>query len=431
VLYYTVGEGGTISSTINSGVGVLPNTELTFTATPDPGYEVKEWKVNDVVVEAENILATMITAYTRVTVEFEEIPVVTHSLRITVTPSDATVTVTDSSNNVMSGTFASWNSQWTYTLPVGTYGIKVEKEGYYTHTDTQDMIGPSNHEITLEEDTTPPELVSITPSEGNYWVGKDEVVEIVITASDPNIYRFSPFEDIWFYALPDVYNGNDELRVICSERGTTVTYEGNGTWKFNLGRGESENAPGFNMNIELEDYAGNRLTDTTPKNERVNYFLVFNRLEYGPLERAIEHVQNLLDVNHYTEVSMITFCIEYDDILENMPESTQEEIEDKKDAIYAAIELLVLYIEVTQVSINEEYDTIIVEETYSLTATVLPNDATDSSVWWMVMSGPGVIDEDTGEFRATDIGEIVVKAASYSYSLINDTITFNATSPAK
>lgn len=33
--------------------------------------------------------------------------------------------------------------------------------------------------------------------------------------------------------------------------------------------------------------------------------------------------------------------------------------------------------------------------------------------------------------RATDVGEIVVKAASYSYPIINDTITFIATSPAK
>jgi hypothetical protein len=33
--------------------------------------------------------------------------------------------------------------------------------------------------------------------------------------------------------------------------------------------------------------------------------------------------------------------------------------------------------------------------------------------------------------RATDEGEIVVKAASYSYPIINDTITFIATSPAK
>jgi len=443
VLYYTVGEGGTISSTINSGVGVLPNTELTFTATPDPGYEVKEWKVNDVVVEAENILTTIITAYTRVTVEFEEIPVVTHPLRITVTPSDATVTVTDSSESVMTGTFN--GTQWTYTLPVGTYGIKVEKEGYYTYTDTQDMIGPSNHEITLEEDTTPPELVGVTSSpladevtndslvERHIWIEEGDSIEIQITAEDDNLRRVKIFEDssstvegFWYYADTNVYNGPTDMYADEDEmRGMDVSYV-NGAWTIKYGPYYSSD---FNfpiiLELDFEDYAGNKWSEVESSLEDRTFVFIPKLLDRTDLNEIKEFISSIPSADYPPEIwANIETALD-------MPESTQEEINDKVAALVYAINLLPPYIEVTQVTINETDDTIIVGKTYNLTATVLPNDATDRRVWWTVESGPGVINEDTGEFSATEEGEIVVKAASYSYPIINDTITFTATSPVK
>lgn len=155
--FSVVGGNGSITATsttyanVTDGMKVYRGTSIRFESIPEDGYRIKDWKLNGTSMGASlAVELAFISEDTNVTAEFEEIPIVTHLLRITVTPSDATVTVTDSSDNVMTGTFTAGNSQWTYDLPVGVYDIKIEKAGYKTHTDTQNMIGPSSHTITLD-----------------------------------------------------------------------------------------------------------------------------------------------------------------------------------------------------------------------------------------------------------------------------------------
>jgi len=94
VTYSTVNAFGTIAATangtaFNSGDAILEGANLVFTATPNTGYRVKEWKLNDVAVignttntyNYDNLLAI-----TDVKVEFELIPIPTYTLTLSVNP---------------------------------------------------------------------------------------------------------------------------------------------------------------------------------------------------------------------------------------------------------------------------------------------------------------------------------------------------------
>ncbi len=157
--YSVVGSNGTLTATKTNGSSVESGTNISFTAIPDKGYRISTWLVNDTLTADNDTNELLLTVDENKYVEvvFEEIPVMTYPLNITVTPSDATITVTNSVDQVITGTFN--GVQTSYDLPEGTYDIKVEKTGYYTRTITQNMIGPSSHIITLDE--VLPGIVSI------------------------------------------------------------------------------------------------------------------------------------------------------------------------------------------------------------------------------------------------------------------------------
>ena len=70
---YSAGEGGTISATVPGGSEVEKGTSVTFTATPDTGYKLKEWTVNGVTQSSkEATLTLVIDAATDVKVTFEQ-----------------------------------------------------------------------------------------------------------------------------------------------------------------------------------------------------------------------------------------------------------------------------------------------------------------------------------------------------------------------
>jgi len=268
--------------------------------------------------------------------------------------------------------------------------------------------------------------------EREIWIEEGDSIEFQITASDDNLRRMKMFENSldtvegsWYYADANVHNGPTDILSVEDEiHGVDVSYS-KGIWTIEFGPEISARLPAIIFELDFEDYAGNSWSEVETSLENRTFLFVPRVIDRTVLNEINAEIAKMIP-SHYPPEIWVNIETALD-----MPESTQEEIDDKVDALEYAIKLLPPYIEVESVVINEEYDPVIVGETYSLTATVLPNDATDSSVWWRVMSGPGVIDEDTGEFRATDVGEIVVKAASYSYPIINDTITFIATSPAK
>jgi hypothetical protein len=327
-----------------------------------------------------------------------------------------------------------YNSSWDYVEETVDYYLKLYvpfENGIGKYSEPVQVVWQSVDQRDTDivndpvMDTTAPLLQSVTPMEGDYWVDRDEVVEIVVTADDENIYKFSPFEGLWYYALPDPYNGNEESRGMDLSAGVTVTYEGNGTWRINLGENMSAGVPQINFEIELEDYAGNKLTDTTFDNERVYYTLNLLRLNYTDLDYIVDTIENTDPLN-YTNESWNVFWDDYTNIMSTMPETTQEEIDNKVEAIYMAMSLLELYVEVTQVDIDVVDTNIIVGQRYNLTATVLPVDATNKNIIWSIVSGPGQID-NTGELIANEVGTIVVKAVSESYFMMYDEMTFTAT----
>ncbi|MDW7669645.1 MAG: hypothetical protein SCJ93_12535, partial [Bacillota bacterium] len=242
--YSVIGGNGSITASstsyasVTDGMDVNRGTSITFTSVPDEGYKVKDWKLNgESMGPSLSIALTFISEDTDVTIEFEEIPIAIQPLRITVTPSDATVTVTDSSDNVMTGTFTAGNSQWTYDLPVGLYDIKIEKAGYNTYTDTQNMIGPSSHMITLEEMSD--NLGNINLKGGTY----DENITINGFEFTPTTYEYSgviiPYNfttagssdyfDI--YVEENTTDGNSTLQI----NGTTVSINSYGRIYINPG----------------------------------------------------------------------------------------------------------------------------------------------------------------------------------------------------
>jgi hypothetical protein len=76
-------------------------------------------------------------------------------------------------------------------------------------------------------DTTPPELVSIAPAPGGeIWLEPGDPFIFSVTASDENLYRLAvtPGYEMWYYAMEDPYNGNEEQRSFDQAEGLTVIY---------------------------------------------------------------------------------------------------------------------------------------------------------------------------------------------------------------
>lgn len=189
-------------------------------------------------------------------------------------------------------------------------------------------------EIDPIPDSIPPEFVSITPATGGeIWLSKGDNFTFTITASDDNLYRFtpSPTHDMWYYAMEDPYNGNEDMRSADQVEGLTVTYA-DGTWEFSF---DSVDFP-IGLFAEFEDYAGNRLSDRPEYADETNRFFDFGVrfLDKTALDTKMEEV-SLLDYNDYSfdtwedvEAAMM------------MSESTQTEVDEKVAALTTAVENL-------------------------------------------------------------------------------------------
>ncbi|PKM54848.1 MAG: hypothetical protein CVV00_06440 [Firmicutes bacterium HGW-Firmicutes-5] len=152
ITYSVIGEGGTIEATVPNGGTAIADSSVSLTAVPEEGYKLKEWTINGEVIDwltGLNIARDM-NMDVDIKVEFEPIVVVPtiHPLTIKVDPSDAVITVTDSEGVDKQGTFN--GIQTSYDLPEGMYTIRIAKAGYVTQEYTQNMVGPSSHNITLD-----------------------------------------------------------------------------------------------------------------------------------------------------------------------------------------------------------------------------------------------------------------------------------------
>ena len=74
---YTYGNGGTLDASVDSGAKVKKGTEVKFTAKPNAGYQVKDWKLNGKVDQTgKDTYILKVNAAASVVVTFEKIPVV-------------------------------------------------------------------------------------------------------------------------------------------------------------------------------------------------------------------------------------------------------------------------------------------------------------------------------------------------------------------
>ena len=94
---YDQPTGGNLTTTVASGTQVSGGTRVTFTATPNEGYEIDQWTVNNKPVSAGDTYTLNVTEDSRVAVSFKQMMKVTASVdgrqgEITITAGGKTVT---------------------------------------------------------------------------------------------------------------------------------------------------------------------------------------------------------------------------------------------------------------------------------------------------------------------------------------------------
>lgn len=159
VTFNVVGSNGTIAATVDaasitSGDLVQAGKNISFTATPNNGYQVKEWQVNSV-VEAGNLSTSLdivdLQEAKTVTVEFELIP--TYTVTFTVQNSSA-VDITDAVITFNGIVNAAGNYVFT-NVTAGTYSYSVAAPGYLPQNST---------DITVSSDVTEPVVLQNLPA---------------------------------------------------------------------------------------------------------------------------------------------------------------------------------------------------------------------------------------------------------------------------
>ncbi len=160
VTYGVIGGNGTLTATvngdaINSGTAVLIGRPVIFTATPNPGYRIKQWTNNGVIVDgntSNQYIIPSLQSDVNVTVEFEVIPQYTLSIIIV---GEGTVTVNGQvySTPITANEGATFNLQatpnsgWTFN---GWTGDLVSTDNPLSMVLTQDIsITATFHQIPI------------------------------------------------------------------------------------------------------------------------------------------------------------------------------------------------------------------------------------------------------------------------------------------
>jgi hypothetical protein len=167
ITFSVVGENGTVTAAVVGGSSIVSTNrvqegnDVTFTATPTTGYQVKEWRVNGTAVGTGNTYThTDLDDNIIVTVEFELIPepITTFTVSFN-SPNGGTVVVTVNGNPITSGTLSFQegtqivvtltpnDNWWIKSLKINGTSVEWNEDGIYSFSLTV------NTEILIEFDT--------------------------------------------------------------------------------------------------------------------------------------------------------------------------------------------------------------------------------------------------------------------------------------
>ncbi len=131
VTYASLDENGSLDanvdgSTINSGDEVYEGAEVVFTATPNDGYQIKEWTLNgDVLADYQELTYTIssLNENAEVNVAFEEIP--THTVTFATANDNGEISASVNGEDISSGQDVEEGAQVVFTAsPYEGYQVK-------------------------------------------------------------------------------------------------------------------------------------------------------------------------------------------------------------------------------------------------------------------------------------------------------------------
>ena len=163
VQFNVVSGNGTIAATVDdvaitTGTSVPNGKSIVFSATPNSGYRVKEWKNGSAVISGNttnNYTLTNLTSAASVTVEFEALPPTHHLVSFSAVSGNGTLTATVDGTVITSGTSVPVGKTVILTAsPATGYHIKEWKNNGTVSNGTNTSLTISNlsasHNVTVE-----------------------------------------------------------------------------------------------------------------------------------------------------------------------------------------------------------------------------------------------------------------------------------------
>ena len=204
VNFSVIGSNGTITAvvdanTISSGNQVIEGKNVVFTATPNNGYRVKEWKLNSAVVNGNttNVYTlNSIASSATVSVEFEVMPPTTYTVNFSVVGANGSISATVDGNAITSGSQVIDGKTVVFTAtPNANYKVKEWKNnssilvGNTTNTLTISNLSAANtvsveFELSTGIDDYSLTKIEIYPNPFNSFIkikGKAEISKIEVS----------------------------------------------------------------------------------------------------------------------------------------------------------------------------------------------------------------------------------------------------------
>ena len=209
---------------INSGAIVEAGTTVVFTATPNPGFRVKDWKNNGETVNGVNTQYTIeVLRGHNVTVEYEPMPKLNFSIVDNV---NGTLAVADNNGAPISdGAFISEGTTVTFTAtPDPGYRVKgwTNNDAKINGTNNEyTFVVSGNHNVTVEFEPIPAITFSVVNGNGTLSIVIAGDMAIFKATPDPG-YRVKKWTD-----NGETVNGtNTEYTIIVLEdHNVTVEFE--------------------------------------------------------------------------------------------------------------------------------------------------------------------------------------------------------------
>ncbi|MCL2087129.1 MAG: fibronectin type III domain-containing protein [Oscillospiraceae bacterium] len=242
VNFNVIGTGGSITASsgttpVDTGNEVAENSEVTFTATLEEGYRIKEWRNNGIFIVGNktNSYSTIITAETTVTVEVEAIP--KHIVNFSLSGTGGALTATSSGTSILTGTQVDDNSIVIFNVALEEgYRVKEWKNNGFTVGGRAPIYSTevtAATTVTVEVEVIPKHIVNfsvtgangaITASSGGMSITTGaEVLEgttVTFTATSEDGYRVKEWKN-----NNTVVNGTATTYLTTINNTTTLTVE--------------------------------------------------------------------------------------------------------------------------------------------------------------------------------------------------------------